>query len=406
MRSERVRFPGAAGGELAARLDLPDAPLEPEAWALFAHCFTCSKDLKALARLSLALVERGFGVLRFDFTGLGESEGDFAATTFSSNLGDLEAAAEYLRAQGRGPQLLLGHSLGGAAVLAAAARVPQAEAVAVLGAPSSTDHLRRALLLQAPELEALGEAEVELAGRRFRIRRELLADLERQQMEAAIAGLGRPLVVFHSPDDEVVEVEEGQRIFAAARHPKSFVSLPGADHLLLRDPADARYVGDVLSAWAARYVARLERAAGEPLRHGEVLVVSGPSGLAQEITAGPHRLRADEPREMGGADSGPTPYGLLLAGLGACTAMTLRLYADRKRWPLEGTEVLLTHDRIHARDCADCETREGMLDRLERRVHLQGPLSEEQRQRLLEIANKCPVHRTLTSEVKVETRLV
>jgi putative redox protein len=406
MRSERVRFAGALGAELAARLDQPDAAVEPQAWALFAHCFTCSKDLKALARLSRALVERGFGVLRFDFTGLGESEGEFAATDFSSNLADLVAAAEFLRRAGRGPQLLVGHSLGGAAVLATAARIPAVEAVAVLGAPSSTDHLRRVLLRRAPEIEAAGEAEVELAGRRFRVRKQLLADLERQEMEAAIAALGRPLLVFHSPDDEVVEVEEGHRIFAAARHPKSFVALPGADHLLLRDPADAGYAGAVLAAWAGRYVPGLERQEGSPLGHGEVLVVGGPSGYAQEIAAGPHLLRADEPREVGGTDSGPSPYDLLLAALGACTSMTLRMYADRKRWPLAGADVLLTHGKIHARDCADCETKEGMLDRIERRIHLLGELDDEQRQRLLEIANRCPVHRTLTSEVQVVSRLV
>ncbi len=408
MRRERLRFPGALGGELVGRLEGPDT--EPTAYALFAHCFTCSKDLKAAGWISRALVERGIAVLRFDFTGLGESEGDFAATNFSSNLDDLVAAAEALRARYRAPRILVGHSLGGAAVLAAAARVPETAAVATIGAPSDTAHLRELLVRRAPDLttrQGADEAEVALGARTFRIRRQLLDDLEEDHLRPAIETLHKPLLVFHSPLDEVVAIENAQRILAAARHPKSFVSLDNADHLLTRE-RDARWVGEVLAAWARRYVEGVEEEIErleEVGREGEVLVAGG-KGLAQEIVARRHRLHADEPEELGGTDSGPTPYDLLVAALGVCTGMTLRLYADRKGMPLEGVRVRLRHAKIHALDCARCETKEGKIDRIEREIELLGDLDEVQRQRLLEIADRCPVHRTLTSEIVIESRLV
>ncbi len=408
-KTDRVRFEGALGERLAARLELPDG--EPRAFALFAHCFTCSKDLKAVVRISRALAERGIGVFRFDFTGLGESEGDFADTDFSSNLEDLVAAASYLGERWGGPEILVGHSLGGVAVLAAAKRVPSARLVATIGAPSDTDHLRRTLLERAPELaDAPGsaEAEIDLAGRRIRVRRQLLDDLARQNVEDAIGELGLPLLIFHSPVDQVVGIDHARRIYQAAKHPKSFVSLDGADHLLLDRPADARFVGEVLSAWASRFVDAGEvgeraedEAAGRP---GEVVVTGGASGFANRIASGRHRLRADEPASLGGTDTGPSPYELLLAALGACKSMTLRMYADRKGWPLEGVEVRLAHSKVHAKDCAECETKEGKIDRIEVGIEVEGPLDEEQRRRLLEIADRCPVHRTLVSEIEILSR--
>jgi len=416
MASQRLKFPGAFGDELVGRLELPDAAQtpsgEPAAYALFAHCFTCSKDLKAVGWISRALVERGIAVFRFDFTGIGESSGDFEDTDFSSNLDDLEAAASFLRERYRAPQILIGHSLGGAAVLAAAERIPEAEVVATIGAPSDTEHLRETLVRQAPELEERGEAEVRLGPQSFRIKKQFLEDLAEDHVTEALANLGRPLLIFHSPVDSIVSIDHARRIYQAAKHPKSFVSLDHADHLL-RDERDARYVGEVLAAWAGRYVTLggvdAETGDKEEVGEGVVVVEGGPQGFTQRVRARSHRLVADEPTSVGGADQGPSPYELLLAGLGACTSMTLRMYADRKQWPLDDVRVELEHDRIHARDCQACsdEQREGggRLDQITRRIRVEGDLDQEQRERLLEIANRCPVHRTLTGVIHVHSEL-
>ena len=396
----RLHFEGAFGDRLAARVEMPVG--RPVACALFAHCFTCGKDLKAVVRISRALAERGVAVFRFDFTGIGESAGDFAETNFSSNLEDLVAAAELMRGEWGGAQILIGHSLGGAAVLAAARRIPEVKAVATIAAPSDTEHLRDTLAEIAPELEEKGEAELRLGGPPVRVKSQLLADLEEQSMMASIHNLGLPLLILHSPTDEVVGVDHARRIYKAAQHPKSFVSLDGADHLLLERPADSRFVADVLAAWAARYVPSM--AEPEPLPQGEVLVEGGAAGYANRVQAGPHLLRADEPESLGGSDSGPTPYDLLLAGLGACKSMTMRMYADRKDWPLAGTRVRLRHSRIHAEDCAECETEKGKIDRIAVEIGVDGDLDEAQRRRLLEISERCPVHRTLKSEIDIRSR--
>lgn len=403
MPSSAVRFPGALGAELAARLDAPLLP--PRAYALFAHCFTCSKDSKAASFISSALAEHGIAVLRFDFTGLGASDGDFANTGFSSNVADLVAAADWLRANHGAPAILIGHSLGGAAVLAAAGRIPEVRAVATLGAPYEPAHVKGMLKSSVAEIEAQGEADVELAGRRFRIRREFLADLEAQPQHEAIAKLRRALLVMHSPLDDTVPIDNATGIFVAARHPKSFVSLDTADHLLTRRD-DARYAASVLAAWAGRFVplADPHRIAGEA---GEVVVAETREGrFTQSITAAGHALRADEPQSLGGLGSAPGPYDYLLAGLGACTTMTVRMYADLKKLPLDRISVRLKHEKIHAADCADCETREGKIDRIEREIRFDGALDDTQRAKLLEIADKCPVHRTLHGEVQVVTRAV
>ena len=396
----RLHFEGAFGDRLAARVELPVG--RPTACALFAHCFTCGKDLKAVVRISRALAERGVAVFRFDFTGLGESEGDFAETNFSSNLEDLVAAAELMRGEWGGAQILIGHSLGGAAVLAAARRIPEVKAVATIAAPSDTEHLRETLVDIAPEIESEGEAEVNLGGRPVRVKNQLLVDLEEQSMMASIHNLGLPLLIFHSPTDEVVGIDHARRIYKAARHPKSFVALDGADHLLLTREEDSRFVADVLAAWAGRHVPM--KGMPEPLPQGEVLVQGGAAGFANLVQAGPHLLRADEPASLGGSDSGPNPYDLLLAGLGACKSMTMRMYADRKEWPLTATRVRLRHSRIHAEDCEECETEKGRIDRIAVEVGVDGDLDEEQRARLLEISERCPVHRTLKSEIDIRSR--
>ena len=402
MKSSAVHFPGADGSRLAARLDWPEAT--PRAYALFAHCFTCSKDTLASARISAVLAAAGIAVLRFDFTGLGSSEGEFANTNFSSNVADLVAAADWLRSFHGAPQLLVGHSLGGAAVLAAAGKIAECVAVATIGAPFDPAHISRLFVPAQAEMAAAGEAEVELAGRRFRIRRQFLDDIAAQPQREAIAGLRRALLIFHSPFDAVVDISNAADIFSAAKHPKSFVSLDRADHLLTRKE-DAAYVATVLAAWASRYLPAQDIAASEPAVHGSVRVVEAGLGkFAQEVVIGRHRLIADEPLEAGGDDLGPSPYELLLAGLGACTAMTLRMYAAHKRLPLDKASVELVHRKIHAQDCADCETKEGRIDRIDRVIDIQGPLDTESRARLLEIADRCPVHRTLHSEVSIVTR--
>jgi len=398
-----VTFPGAAGTPLAARLDLPTGS-PPRAFALFAHCFTCSKESRAATFVGESLADAGIATLRFDFTGLGGSEGEFANTGFSSNVADLVAAAGWLSREHRPPSLLVGHSLGGAAVLAAAAQLPEAVAVATINAPADPAHVVGLFAPRRDEIEAAGEAEVVLGGRTFRIRREFLVDIEGQKLAHAIGTLRRALIVFHAPRDAVVSIDDAAAIFGAAKHPKSFVSLDDADHLLSRRD-DGAYVGAVLAAWASRYLPEAPAAAPEGPRDVVDVRETRVGRFQQAIAIGPHRLVADEPASVGGLDSGPTPYDLLLAGLGACTAMTVRMYADSKKLPLERVSVRLGHTKIHAADCAECETKEGRIDRIERVVTLEGDLDPAARAKLLEIANKCPVHRTLHGVVDVRTSL-
>lgn len=393
-----------------ARLDLPDDG--PSAYALFAHCFTCSKDVAAASAISASLVERGVAVLRFDFTGLGASDGEFANTDFSSNIADLVAAADMLRAQHRAPSLLIGHSLGGAAILAAAGQIPEALAVVTIGAPFDPAHVTQLFPQEAiAAMRTVGEAQVELAGRWFTVRRQLLDDLGAQQMDAAIGGLDRPILVMHSPVDTVVDVDNARRIFDAAKHPKSFVSLDTADHLLT-DRSDGDYAAEVIAAWASRYLpAAGDDTDGPPpsrdIAHGTSVLVSerDVGKFRQDITVRGHHVVADEPIGIG-EDTGPSPYDLLLAALGACTSMTLRMYAERKRIPLEHVSVTLEHERTYATDCLDATATRCRVDRIGRTLYLDGPaITDEQRSTLLQIADRCPVHRTLLGDLRIDTTL-
>ena len=406
MPTERFQFTGEGGHQLAAALELPDG--EPAAFALFAHCFTCGKDTLAAKRISVALAARGIAVLRFDFTGLGSSEGEFANSTFSSNVADLVHAADHLRATRKAPSILIGHSLGGAAILAAAGKIPEAKAVATIAAPSDPAHVTGLFKEHVDAIRAQGEVEVSLADRPFRIKREFLDDVAEHELMKDITGLHKALLVMHSPVDDTVGIDNATKIFVSAKHPKSFVSLDHADHLLTK-PADALYAADVIATWASRYVevakpAQASSSAEEPRR--VVVQETRKSKFNQIITVGPHHLVADEPVAAGGEDAGPGPYDFLLAGLGACTSMTMRLYADRKSLPLDRVTVTLKHSKIYAKDCAECETQDGMLDQIERDIAIDGALDAEQRKKLMEIADKCPVHRTLTSEIRIATKAV
>ena len=402
MKSEKATFTGAGGDALAARLESPAG--EVRAYALFAHCFTCSKDIFAASRIAAALASNGIATLRFDFTGLGASGGDFANTDFSSNVGDLIAAADWLRAERAAPSILIGHSLGGAAVLAAAGAVEEAAGVVTIGAPSDPGHVAHLFRDDIAAIERDGEAEVTIAGRPFRIRRQFLDDIQGQRLRDRVAALRKALLVMHAPLDRTVGIDNAAEIFQAARHPKSFISLDGADHLLTRRE-DAVYAAEVVAAWASRFLPPKREPAAESEAGAVVVAENGIGPFGQDIAVGGHRLRADEPASVGGRDRGPTPYQLLSSALGTCTTMTLRMYAERKQWPLERASVTVRQEKIHASDCAECDTRDGKIDSFEREIELVGPLDREQRARLLDIADKCPVHRTLHREVRVTTTL-
>lgn len=401
MSTQRLKFPGSEG-QLEARLDLPSG--KARTYALFAHCFTCSKDSVAASRVSRALAAIGIGVLRFDFTGLGGSDGDFANTNFSSNVQDLVKAADYLRQRGTAPSILLGHSLGGAAVLSAATQITECKAVVTIGAPSDPAHVRHLFTDSLDQINSEGQQEVVLAGRKFVIRKQFLEDIAGQALSRQINALHRALLVMHSPQDSTVGIDHARKIYEAALHPKSFISLDGADHLL-SNKRDADYVAQVISAWVGRYVPVTDNSATtDPKPRPVVVVEAGTGKFAQHVVVGPHRLAADEPESVGGNDLGPSPYDLLLAALGTCTSMTLRMYADKKQLPLQHVEVTLSHDKLHADDCENCETKTGRIDHIKREIRLVGELNDNQRMRLMEIADKCPVHRTLHSEIRVETQ--
>jgi putative redox protein len=410
MQRIKLEFPNAEGHTLAGLLEMPPIDVPVRRYALFAHCFTCGKDVAAASRISRAMARSGIAVLRFDFTGLGNSDGDFANTNFSSNVQDLLAAAHYLADTYQAPALLVGHSLGGAAVLAAAPLLDSVEAVATIGAPATASHVRHLLASAEDTITADGTADVRIGSRAFPIRRQLLEDLDQYADADHLSHLDRALLVFHSPVDTIVSINEAARIYQAAKHPKSFISLDDADHLLSRRE-DAEYVAETLVAWAGRYLglshAGFER--NEDTAPGvdgnDVLITELNKQFLRGVYSASHQLMSDEPKSVGGEGLGPSPYDLLLMALGSCTSMTLRMYANHKQLPLDGLEVRLRHERIHAQDCEHCDETMGRIERITRELTLQGDLTESQRQRLIEIADRCPVHRTIAAGTLIQTRL-
>lgn len=404
MARQNVQFTSNEDHQLSGILDLPDG--QARAFALFAHCFTCSKNLKAVTNIAKSLNDAGIAVLRFDFTGLGQSEGEFADTNFSSNVADLLAAVAYMEENYQAPSILIGHSLGGTAVLQAAARIPSALAVVTIGSPSRPSHVTAMLENDRAEIERTGQATVQLGGRPFVVKKQFLDDLERQGLPEGVSSLRKALLVMHAPLDDIVEVENASELFLHAKHPKSFVSLDQADHLMAREE-DSRYAGHVLAAWASRYLPAVDKTTSDLVSDGaEAVARTYAGGFETDIVAAGHALIADEPTSYGGTDKGPSPYDLLSSALASCTTMTLRMYAARKELDLQSSTVRVKHTKTHAQDCEDCETTSGKIDEFQRELSLEGEFSAEQRQRLLEIADMCPVHRTLHSEVKVRTTLV
>ncbi len=414
-RRERITFPGSQGADLSAKVELPAGPVRGT--AVFAHCFTCSSDSAATSRISVALAEAGIAVLRFDFTGLGASEGDFADTNFSTNVDDIVAASRYLSEHYHSPGLLVGHSLGGAAVLAAASEIDSIRAVVTIGAPSSPDHVEGLLEPGLDRLEEGEDALLDIGGRPFRVKPQLLADLRRRSLDESLAGLGAALLVMHSPIDNTVGIDHAAAIYAAARHPKSFVSLDGADHLLT-NRRDATFAASMIRTWVERYldvddepdqIPAASAAPASPAAPDAIVVAENGEGkFSNQVITGRHRFTMDEPTSVGGDDSGPNPYELLGAALGGCTSMTMRMYAERKGIPLERVEVEVRHAKTHCEDCEKAVSGRGtpQVDRWERRLHLTGDLSDEQRDSLVRIADRCPVHLTLERSSIVVTEVV
>lgn len=402
MQNLKVSFENRNGEMLSGILDLPTE--EPVAYALFAHCFTCSKNLRAASNIARALNDERIAVLRFDFTGLGQSEGEFSDTNFSSNVDDLLAAVDFLDRKHGDVSILIGHSLGGTAVLQAAGQIESVVAVATIGSPAEPAHVARMFRGHEESLQKHGEAEVDLGGRPFVVKQQFVDDLAQHDIQGSIGRLRKALLIMHAPLDNIVEIDNAAELFVAAKHPKSFVSLDSADHLL-SDNDDSRYAGKVLAAWAARYLPHADH--GEPFRvaAGEVVARTYTDGFKTDVRAGRHTLVADEPRSVGGTNAGPSPYDLLSAALATCTSMTLHMYAAHKKIDLESVTVRVKHGKIHAKDCEDCESDTGRIDEFQRSISLQGGLSDGQRQRMLEIADRCPVHRTFDGEIKVRSKL-
>lgn len=402
MTSEKLSFHNRDGIELSGRIDLP-INRKPHAYAIFAHCFTCSKNLPAVKNISRGLTSRGFAVLRFDFTGLGNSEGDFSNTNFSANINDLLDAAQMLQENHTAPSLLVGHSLGGAAALHAAALLDSIQAVVTIGAPSHPSHVTHLLEDGLETIEKQGSARINIGGRGFTIRKQFLEDLEQVTTEDLGRRLRKPLLIMHSPQDRIVEIANARELYEAAHHPKSFVSLDGADHLL-SNKQDSLYAGDLIGSWAKRYIPHQAKPEKET-PHQVLASIDPAEAFTTEMIVGDTYMLADEPEAYGGANLGPTPYDLLAASLASCTAMTISMYLGRKDWQVELVNVYVSHSREHREDCEKCDDPKARIDRFDREVHIVGQIDEDQVNRILSIANKCPVHKTLVTDNRIETSI-
>lgn len=403
MNIQKINFTNAEGQQLVGRLELP-VNQHPHNFAIFAHCFTCNKNLSAVRNISRELTSNGFGVLRFDFTGLGESEGDFENTNFSGNVEDLISASNYLKENYTAPTLLVGHSLGGSAAIFAGSQINSIKAVATIGAPSNPIHVQHLIKNSVEEIKTTGKASVNIGGRPFTIKKQFLEDLESNSLPNIAKKLKKALLVMHSPQDNTVGIQNAEEIYIAAKHPKSFVSIDGADHLLMLKE-DSIYVGNVIANWAKRYVS-VPKTESITTTHQVVASLDTADGFSTQMKIGTHYMMADEPISYGGNDFGPSPYELVSAGLSACTAMTIQMYVKRKGWDLQNVEVHTNYSKTHAEDCEDCENSAAKIDTFNREIKLTGHLDDKQIQRILQIADKCPVHKTLHSETQVITKII
>lgn len=405
MGLQKVTFNNSQGQTLVGRLELP-VDRHPHNFAIFAHCFTCNKNLLAVKNIGKGLTSHGFGVLRFDFTGLGESEGDFADTNFSGNVEDLVAAADFLQENYKAPTLIIGHSLGGAASIFASKEIASIQAIATIGAPSNPVHVKHLLKSGIEEIQAEGKAVVNLSGRDFTIKKQFLDDLETKSLPETAKALRKPLLIMHSPQDDTVGIKNAEEIYVSAHHPKSFVSLDGADHLLSRKE-DSIYVGEVIAGWAKRYL-DVSNIVDTTLKtkHQVAASLDANDGFTTQMKVGNHYMIADEPETYGGNDFGPSPYELVSAGLSACTVMTIQMYARRKGWPVDNVEVHTSYSKTHAEDCENCEVDSSKIDTFHREIKLTGDLDGKQRARIMEIADKCPVHKTLHSPTQIISTLI
>lgn len=402
MKSNKVNFNNHNDEELSGILDLP-VDKKVHTYAIFAHCFTCNKNLKAIKNISSGLTSNGFGVLRFDFTGLGQSKGEFEDTNFSHNVDDLMAAHNFLNKNHKTPKLIIGHSLGGTAALFAAHQADSIRAVVTIGSPFQPEHVSKLIESKEEQIKKEGKAEVNLGGRNFTIKKDFYEDIRKNKIDDFIGDLKKPFLIFHSPQDKIVGVKNAEMLYKHAHHPKSFVSLDGADHLL-SNSNDSSYIGEVIASWAKRYLEIDGKRIDLKSDHGVIASLNSQDDFTTDMALGSHKMLADEPENFGGKNLGPNPYEFLSAALASCTAMTIQMYAKRKKWPLKNVEVHINHKKDHCEDCENLD-KKSKIDILQRQLTLEGDLDEKQRKRLLEIADKCPVHKTLHSDIEVKTSL-